>query len=520
MSLLIVEKVTHGFGARQILEDASFRLLKGEHIGLIGANGEGKSTFLNIITGKIMPDAGNITWSRHVTVGYLDQHSVLKKGMTIREVLRTAFNHMYELEAEMMKLYEDMAEADPEKIDEMMEDAGEIQGILESSGFYQLDAKIEEVANGLGLGDVGLDRDVTDLSGGQRTKTLLVKLLLENPSILILDEPTNYLDHEHIVWLTRYLQEYENAFILVSHDMEFLNSVVNVIYNLDGGNLTRYTGDYENFQRMYEIQKAQELAAYKKQQAEIEELEDFIARNKARVATRNMAMSRQKKLDKMEIIERPTEKIKPEFRFLMARTPSRFIVQAKDLVIGYSKDEPLTRPVSFTLERGQKVAIVGTNGLGKTTLLKTILGRLPALDGNVELGDYLFPGYFEQEAERDSDITALDYFWKEFPSMENRECRLCLSKCGLTNDHITSQMRVLSGGENAKARLAVVMNREHNWLILDEPTNHLDVDAKDELKRALKEFPGTILMVSHDPTFYEDWVTDIWNVEDWTTKIV
>ncbi|MBQ1216268.1 MAG: ABC-F family ATP-binding cassette domain-containing protein, partial [Firmicutes bacterium] len=431
-----------------------------------------------------------------------------------------AFNHMYELEAEMMQLYADMAEADPDKIDEMMEDAGEIQGILESSGFYQLDAKIEEVANGLGLGDVGLDRDVTDLSGGQRTKTLLVKLLLENPSILILDEPTNYLDHEHIVWLTRYLQEYENAFILVSHDMDFLNSVVNVIYNLDGGNLTRYTGDYENFQRMYEIQKAQELAAYKRQQAEIEELEDFIARNKARVATRNMAMSRQKKLDKMEIIERPTEKIKPEFRFLMARTPSRFIVQAEDLVIGYSKDEPLTRPVSFTLERGQKVAIVGTNGLGKTTLLKTILGKLPALDGKVELGDYLFPGYFEQEAERDSDITALDYFWKEFPSMENRECRLCLSKCGLTNDHITSQMRVLSGGENAKARMAVVMNREHNWLILDEPTNHLDVEAKEELKRALKEYPGTILMVSHDPTFYEDWVTDIWNVEDWTTKIV
>ena len=520
MSLLVVEKVTHGFGARQILEDASFRLLKGEHIGLIGANGEGKSTFLNIITGKIMPDAGNITWSRHVTVGYLDQHSVLKKGMTIREVLRTAFNHMYELEAEMMMLYEDMAEADPDKIDEMMEDAGEIQGILESSGFYQLDAKIEEVANGLGLGDVGLDRDVTDLSGGQRTKTLLVKLLLENPSILILDEPTNYLDHEHIVWLTRYLQEYENAFILVSHDMDFLNSVVNVIYNLDGGNLTRYTGDYENFQRMYEIQKAQELAAYKKQQAEIEVLEDFIARNKARVATRGMAASRQKKLDKMEILERPTEKIKPEFNFLMARTPARFIVQAKDLVIGYSKDEPLTRPVSFTLERGQKVAIVGTNGLGKTTLLKTILGKIPALDGNVELGDYLFPGYFEQEAERDSDITALDYFWAQFPSMENRECRLCLSKCGLTNEHITSQMRVLSGGENAKARLAVVMNREHNWLILDEPTNHLDVDAKEELKRALKEFPGTILMVSHAPTFYEARVTDIWNVEDWTTKIV
>ena len=521
MSLLTVEKVTHGFGARQILEDASFRLLKGEHIGLIGANGEGKSTFLNIITGKIMPDEGKITWSRHVTVGYLDQHSVLKKGTTIREVLRTAFNHMYELEAEMLKLYDDMASAESdEAINEMMEDAGEIQQILEYSGFYQLDSKIEEVAGGLGLRDIGLDKDVSDLSGGQRTKVLLVKLLLENPSILILDEPTNYLDHEHIVWLTRFLQEYENAFILVSHDMDFLNSVVNVIYNLDGGNLTRYTGDYNNFLRMYEIQKAQEQRAYERQQAEIEKLEDFIARNKARVATRGMANSRQKQLDKMEILERPTEKIKPEFSFLMARTPSRFIVEAKDLVLGYDRENPLTKPVSFTLERGQKVAIVGTNGLGKTTLLKTILGKLPPISGEAHLGDYLFPGYFEQEADRDSAVTALDTFWAQFPSMENREVRLCLAKCGLTNEHITSQMRVLSGGENAKVRLAIVMNREHNWLVLDEPTNHLDVDAKDELKRALIEYPGTILLVSHDPSFYEDFVTDIWNVEDWTTKIV
>lgn len=518
MSLLTVENVTHGFGARQILEDASFRLLKGEHIGLIGANGEGKSTFLNIITGKIMPDQGKITWSRHVKAGYLDQHSVLKSGTTIRDVLRTAFDDMYSLEQEMLKLYEDMAEADDDRLNDMMEEAGEIQQMLETGGFYQLDAKIEEVAGGLGLGDIGLDRDVADLSGGQRTKVLLTKLLLENPSILILDEPTNYLDHQHILWLTRYLNEYENAFILVSHDMEFLNSVVNVIYNLDGGNLTRYTGDYENFKRMYEIQKEQELRAYQRQQAEIEKLEDFIARNKARVATRGMANSRQKQLDKMEILQRPQEKIKPEFNFLMARTPSRFVAEAKDLVIGY--DSPLTKPVSFTIERGEKVAVVGTNGLGKTTLLKTILGKIPPMSGHVALGDYLFPGYFEQEAGRDSEETALDTFWAEFPSMENREVRLCLSKCGLTNEHITSQMRVLSGGENAKVRLAIVMNREHNWLILDEPTNHLDVDAKKELQRALSEYPGTVLLVSHDPAFYESFVTRIMNVEDWTTKIV
>lgn len=518
MSLLTAENVTHGFGARQILEEASFRLLKGEHIGLIGANGEGKSTFLNIITGKITPDQGKITWARHVKAGYLDQHSVLKKGMTIREVLRTAFDEMYNLEKDMLNLYEKMSSADDVKIESMMEEAGEIQQMLETGGFYQLDTKIEEVAGGLGLADIGLDRDVDDLSGGQRTKVLLVKLLLENPSILILDEPTNYLDHQHILWLTRYLQEYENAFILVSHDMEFLNSVVNVIYNLDGGSLTRYTGNYEDFKRMYEVQREQELKAYQRQQAEIEKLEDFIARNKARVATRGMANSRQKQLDKMEILEKPQQKIRPEFNFLMARTPSRFIVEAKDLVIGF--DAPLTKPVSFTVERGEKIAITGTNGLGKTTLLKTILGQLPPISGQVVLGDYLFPGYFEQESGRDEEATALETFWAEYPSMENREVRLCLSKCGLTNEHITSQMRVLSGGENAKVRLAIVMNREHNWLILDEPTNHLDIDAKEELKKALSQYPGTILLVSHDPCFYESFITRTLNVEDWTTKII
>lgn len=438
--------------------------------------------------------------------------------MTIREVLRTAFDEMYNLEKDMLNLYEKMSSADDAKIESMMEEAGEIQQMLETGGFYQLDTKIEEVAGGLGLADIGLDRDVDDLSGGQRTKVLLVKLLLENPSILILDEPTNYLDHQHILWLTRYLQEYENAFILVSHDMEFLNSVVNVIYNLDGGSLTRYTGNYEDFKRMYEVQREQELKAYQRQQAEIEKLEDFIARNKARVATRGMANSRQKQLDKMEILEKPQQKIRPEFNFLMARTPSRFIVEAKDLVIGY--DAPLTKPVSFTVERGEKIAITGTNGLGKTTLLKTILGQLPPISGQVVLGDYLFPGYFEQESGRDEEATALETFWAEYPSMENREVRLCLSKCGLTNEHITSQMRVLSGGENAKVRLAIVMNREHNWLILDEPTNHLDIDAKEELKKALSQYPGTILLVSHDPCFYESFITRTLNVEDWTTKII
>ncbi len=518
MSVLTVENVTHGFGARAILTEASFRLLKGEHVGLIGANGEGKSTFLNIITGQLTPDEGKVEWSNRVTVGYLDQHSVLTKGKTIRDVLREAFQNMFDMEAEMLGLYDKMGDAAPEEIEKMMEDVGEIQDMLEHGSFYTLDAKIEEVANGLGLGDIGLDRDVADLSGGQRTKVLLTKLLLQNPTILILDEPTNYLDFEHIEWLKRYLKEYENSFILVSHDIPFLNEVVNVIYHVENAVLTRYTGDYEQFQQMYTMRKSQEAKAYERQQQEVDRLEDFIARNKARVATRGMANSRQKRLDKMEIMEKPREKPKPTFQFREARTPSRFVVEAKGLVLGY--DEPLTKPVDITLERGQKVAIRGVNGLGKSTLLKTLLGIIKPVDGKVILGDYLQSGYFEQESSRNNSRTAMEEVWDEYPGMTNFEVRAALARCGLTNEHITSQMMVLSGGENAKVRLCKLMLKDINWLVLDEPTNHLDIEAKAELKRALIDFKGTVLLVSHEPEFYEDWVTVVWNVENWTTKIV
>lgn len=253
MSILTVENVSHGFGARKILENASFRLLKGEHVGLVGANGEGKSTFLNIITGKLMPDDGKIEWCNRITTGYLDQHTVLTKGKTIREVLREAFQHMFDLEREMQQIYEKMATASEQELEAMLEDVGEIQSTLEHNGFYYLDAKIEEVANGLGLGEIGLDREVTDLSGGQRSKVLLTKLLLENPMILIMDEPTNFLDVDHITWLKNYLKSYENSFILVSHDIPFLNEVVNVIYHVENAVLTRYTGNYDDFEQMYQL---------------------------------------------------------------------------------------------------------------------------------------------------------------------------------------------------------------------------------------------------------------------------
>lgn len=518
MSILNVENLTHGFGDRAIFTDVSFRLLKGEHIGLIGANGEGKSTFMNIITGSLMPDEGKVEWAKNVRVGYLDQHTVLQKGMTLHQVLASAFDFLFELENQMNDICDKMGDASEEELERYMEELGTIQDLLTMHDFYMIDAKVEEVARALGLLDLGLERDVTDLSGGQRTKVLLGKLLLEKPDILLLDEPTNYLDAEHIAWLKRYLTEYENAFILISHDILFLNSVVNLIYHMDNQKLTRYVGDYDKFQEVYAMKKAQLEAAYNRQQKEIAELKDFVSRNKARVSTRNMAMSRQKKLDKMELIELAGEKAKPEFLFREARTPGRYIFQTSELVIGYS--EPLSSPLTLAMERGQKIALIGSNGIGKTTLLKSILGLIPSLSGTVEQGDYLHIGYFEQEMPSGIETTCIEEIWKEFPSMTQYEVRSALAKCGLTTKHIESKVKVLSGGEQAKVRLCKLINRETNVLLLDEPTNHLDTDAKDALKQALQNYKGSILMVCHEPDFYADWATDVWDCAKWTTRII
>lgn len=365
--------------------------------------------------------------------------------------------------------------------------------------------------------EIGLDRDVTELSGGQRTKVLLGKLLLEKPDILLLDEPTNYLDAEHIEWLKRYLNEYENAFILISHDIPFLNSVINLIYHMDNQELTRYVGDYDKFQEVYAMKKSQLEAAYNRQQKEIADLKDFVARNKARVSTRNMAMSRQKKLDKMDVIELAAEKPKPEFSFKEGRTTGRIIFETRDLVIGY--DEPLSKPLNLSMERGEKVALIGANGIGKTTLLKSILGLIPPLSGEVEQGDYLEIGYFEQEMPGSGDNSCIEEIWQEFPAFTQYEVRSALARCGLTTKHIESRVKVLSGGEQAKVRLCKLMNRATNVLLLDEPTNHLDVDAKDELKRALQEYKGSILMVCHEPEFYDGLATQVWDLSRWTTKI-
>ncbi|SFS62118.1 ABC-F family ATP-binding cassette domain-containing protein [Paenibacillus sp. BC26] len=516
MSLLTIEELSHSFGDRTLFKNVSFRLLAGERVGLVGANGTGKSTMMNILTGKLLKDSGKVEWTPRVRYGYLDQHTKLVPGKTIRDVLKDAFLPLLELERELNDIAGQMADADPDQLEVLLVRMGEIQEELEIGDFYLLDVKVDEMANGLGLSVIGLDRDVASLSGGQRTKVLLAKLLLEKPMVLLLDEPTNYLDEEHIAWLTHYLKNYPYAFILISHDTGFMNEVVNVIYHLEFTKLTRYAANYEKFLTMADMNKAQHIDAYEKQKEYIKKQEEFIQKNKARASTSGRAKSREKQLDRIERIEKPEEAAKPTFVFKEARTSGKTVFEATGLTIGYGT-KPLLPPMNMLVERGDKIAIVGCNGVGKSTLLKTILGKIDALDGTIYRGDYLFPAYFEQEVKA-PNLTPLDDVWNEFSSMNQHEVRAALARCGLKNEHITRALNQLSGGEQAKVRLCKLLMRESNWVAFDEPTNHLDIHAKAELKRALASYKGTIILVSHEPDFYEDWVTKVWDVEQWSMQ--
>lgn len=516
--ILGVENLNHGFGERAIFEDVSFRLLKGEKIGLVGANGEGKSTFMDIITKKLIPDEGRISWAQNVRVSYLDQKTYIPEGATIREVLSSAFKYLFDMEDRIIEIGDLLAQPDLENMDELLEEMGTLQDILNNSDFYMIDAKVDEVARGIGLYDLGLENKVADMSGGTRNKILLGRMILENPDILLLDEPTNFLDESHIEWLKNFLNEFENAFILISHDIAFLNSVINLIYHVDNKKITRYVGNYDDFMAKYEENKRHTEAAYKRQQQEIADLKDFVARNKARVATRNMAMSRQKKLDKMEVIELQREKPKPEFNFKNAKPSSKLVYRTEDLVIGY--DEPLSSPINLYLEKGMKLAITGSNGIGKTTLIRTLVGEIKPLSGVIHRGEFQQIGYFEQEDKSKNKKTCIEDMWELFPSYTQFEIRSALAKCGLTTNQIESKVFVLSGGEAAKLRLCKIMNRETNILLLDEPSNHLDVDAKADLIRALKEYTGTILLISHEPEFYTQIADEIISAEAWTKKLL
>ncbi|MCJ7842999.1 ATP-binding cassette domain-containing protein [Lederbergia sp. NSJ-179] len=514
MSILEVNELTHSYGDKIVLRDVSFRMLKGEHIGLVGANGAGKSTLFKIITGQLLPDSGKIIWQPTAKRGNLEQHIQLTAGESLRTYLQGAFQDLFAAEQEMISLTEQMANETEEQLDKLLNKYSRLQTKLEQEDFYGIDAKIEEVAAGLGLTSLGLDTDVDNLSGGQRTKLLLAKLLLSKPDVLLLDEPTNYLDTAHIAWLENYLKDYPHAFMLISHDTAFMNAVVNVIYHLEHKQLTRYTGNYKQFTKAYELRKQQIHQQYERQQEEIQKLETYVQKNKARASTAKQAKSREKKLEKMTRIEKPSAPPQPVFSFSVSEQPVRFMLEATDLDIGYTR--ALFSSVHLKLERGEKVALIGHNGIGKTTTLKTLLGELPALRGSVSLGDRVKPAYFSQESRIAGKQTALEEIWSDFPDLTQKEVRTKLARCGLKTEHIFQPLASLSGGEQTKVRLCKLQLAESNLLVLDEPTNHLDTITKAALQNALRDYQGTIILVSHEPEFYQDWVTQVWDMESWT----
>lgn len=512
MSIVSVENCTHSFGDKVIFRQISFRVLAGEHIGLVGPNGAGKSTLLKILSKEMLPDEGKIEWHPKVKVGYLEQHTDLPEGASIRSYLQGAFQTFYDKEKRLIELSQQLGEGTEQEIQKKLAEYGELQLWLEQNGFYTLDAKVESVANGLGLGELGLETDVSKLSGGQRTKVLLAKLLLQEPDVLLLDEPTNYLDVGHIEWLADFLKQYPHAFVLISHDTNFMNQIVNVVYHLEHQRLIRYVGNYDRFLEQLEARRKQLLDQYKRQQVEIKKLETYIAKNKARASTAKLAKSREKRLQKIERIEKPTILAKPYFHFQASSSPVRIVLETDHLVVGY--DYPLYTTDKLVIERGDKIAVVGHNGVGKSTLLKTLLGMLQPISGDVHIGDRVVPAYFEQESLL-KDVTALNYIWSQFPKLTEKEVRKVLAQCGLRNEHILKPLSSLSGGELTKVRLCELTLTKGNWLILDEPTSHLDVQAKEALKEALMRYDGTILIVTHEKDFMDGWVNKVWNVEDW-----
>ena len=517
MSILEVKGIGHHYGSKEIFQDINFKILNNEHIGLVGVNGAGKSTLMKIIAKKIIPEDGEIIWKKDIIVGYMDQHLDIGHGITILEYLQKSFEYLFELEKEMIVGYEKMSDCSDAEMDEITERCGVIGDMLEKNGFYEIDSEIKKVASGLGIDQFGFDTLVDNLSGGQRTKLLLVSLLLKKPSILLLDEPTNYLDVGHIDWLTKYLNLYDNAFILISHDVPFLNACSNVIFNIENKKLDKYTGNYEYFLAIREQRLLAQNAEFNRQQNYIKKQEEFISKNIARASTSTRAKSRQKQLDKIDKIVIDKKLPPPSFIFEEARQTSKVVFRVNDLAIGYN-NKAISIPLNLTVERGNKIALIGTNGLGKTTLLNTILGIVKPVTGTIEVGQFIELGHFIQEDKTNSNKTCLEEAWESMP-LEKRThqfVRTSLAKCGLKKEHVDILMSKLSGGEQAKVRLCKILNNASNVLVLDEPTNHLDKTAKAELKNALQKYSGTILIVCHEPEFYEGLADTIWDCSKWS----
>lgn len=506
MSVLEVKELTHTIKNKLLYSDASFTLNKEDHMGITGLNGTGKSTLINIIIGRLEHDKGQILWQKNVTYGYLDQHAHVEQNITIFSFLKLSFKHLYEVEKELNNLYEKLAD---NFSDEISERINELQNKLTYSGFYDIESQIHKVAVGLGIDKFGMNTLLSNISGGQRAKVILAKLLLESPDVLIMDEPTNFLDKEHVDWLTTYLQGFIGAFIIISHDFDFLNKITNCILDIEFQKVTKYTGNFQQFLATKEERKKNYITEFEKQQEKMAHLQEYYDRWHAGTKAKS-AQSRLKQLEKIKENELEPPKNLPPPNFILKSLPIGFgsILRVNNLVIGYNK--PLLPALTFHVNAGDKLVISGFNGIGKTTLVKTLLKQIPAISGTFEWSEDTKIGYFDQDLIwPDPNKNAYDVVKDYFPHADEMLIRKHLAMCAIKGKLMTQPVGQLSGGEQVKIKICILTLTKCNLLILDEPTNHIDVDTKKVLAEQLKAWTGSIILITHEHSFYSDWTNNI-----------
>ncbi len=505
--LASLDQVTKYFGDKLILKDVSVTIEDADRIGLVGANGIGKSTLLHVLCGRLTPDEGTVGVTNGVAIGMLEQNSGLSHDNDIYSEMRSVFQELLQTEETLRKLEHRIAgssEADPD-YHSLCEEYSRLSSWFEVRGGYQIDVKIKTILNGMGFEDRSWEQNIASLSGGEKTRLALAKLLLEEPALLILDEPTNHLDFRTLMWLEEYLQGYKGGLLVVSHDRYFLDRMVTKIWEIENKTVVSYKGNYTKYKQLREERITRLQKEYEATQNKIASMREYAEKNIVRATTSNMAKSRLHQLEHIEVAEPPSQRIPtPHFRFSFERNPVKDVLSVRNLTlsVGECTDRlVLSQNISFDVKRGEKVALIGPNGVGKSTLLKTILGLLPA-QGEVLWGNNVQTSYYEQEnLTLNKENTALEEIWGRFPLLAQYEARGILGQVLITGDNAFKKIGVLSGGERARVALAVMMKEQGNTLILDEPTNHLDLQSKEALEKALVEFEGTMIFVSHDRYF-------------------
>ena len=500
--LIQLNNVAKNFVVNEIFSNVKMEINDKDRVAIVGRNGAGKSTLLKIISGELSFDSGERTVSKNTTIGYLSQEFIVREDLSIYEEMITCFDEIISLEADLEKLSYELTPENIENDPGLLDRFDRLQNEVLTHKDYHYKSKIESVLYGLDFTKDVFDKKISTFSGGEKTRLSMAKLLLSEPDLLILDEPTNHLDMENVAWLENYLSSYNGAIVIVSHDRYFLDKVVNVVYNLEFGKLKKYVGNYSKFLKQYEEDNEKQLKEFTSQQKDIKRLEEFVQKNIARASTSKMAKSRQKVLDKMELIDNPKKDDKAaNIEFNIKEQSGRDVLMIENLKVGYDGKQ-VGNAYNFSVYKGDRIAIVGRNGIGKSTLIKTIAKKQNAIGGSVHYGSKVSLGYYDQkQAEFESSKTILNELWDEYPLMKEAEVRTVLGRFLFRGDSVLKIVRDLSGGEKARLQLAKLMLEKNNLLVLDEPTNHLDITSKQVLEDALENYEGTIVFVSHDRYF-------------------